>query len=434
MADNRSSAEIERDIERERAELASTVDELTDRFSMDRMVRETQAYLRENGGELSTNAMRTIRETPIAALLTVVGLGWMMMGNQNRRVVEYRDRPGTPPTRGGYVGGTPRGTDHDSTAAAGSAYGASEALGPRETTAYGASDYRTASPAYASGSTGTAGGFAGGGSDDDFDARVAAADARMRSEAAGTTGLMSDDRAAFERYEPARDTVSRDYSAYKRDDEDDDSVFERVSDQAQDLWHQTVAAVRTGYRSTMAGAQNTYNSAYRSATELRDRLIEGTEGMDSAGRERVAQARARAYQAQLRAQTMAQRGSQRTNDFFHEQPLVAGAIAMAVGAAIGGALPRTRREDEAFGVYRDQLFDDAEAVFQEERMRAEAAGRAALSEASKIGEEAKDSVLGKTPDGRETVREAESQARTAADRVADAARRAHESGSASTTS
>lgn len=40
---------------------------------------------------------------------------------------------------------------------------------------------------------------------------------------------------------------------------------------------------------------------------------------------------------------------------FRDQPLVGGALAFAVGAAIGAALPRTEREDEMMGEMSDQL-------------------------------------------------------------------------------
>ena len=386
MADNRSPEEIEREIEKERAELSSTLDSLTDKFSVDRAVRTSQDYISEHGGELASNFARTIKETPTAAVLTAVGIGWMIFGNQRQKVVEYRDR----------------------------SYGGSTGAGARDS--YERPEYRaTSTTAYDSTGYDTSGTSDFGG--DDFDARVAAADARMRSASTGTSGMIDDDLARYESYDADRDMVSRDYGEGRSEDET--SMLERMSDQAQDLWHETVSAIRGGYR-----------SASRSATELRNSLFEGTDKMDVAGRERVASARARAHQAQLRAQGAMRRGQREAGDLFHEQPLVAGALAMALGAVVGGLLPRTRREDEAFGSYRDQLFSDAEAVFHDERMRAEAAARAALSEAGQIAGEAKDSVLGKAPDGRETVREAESQARTAAQRVADAARDAHDSGTA----
>ena len=414
MADHRSPEEIEREIERERAELSSTLDTLTDRFSVDGMTRQASDYFTQHGGELSSNFLRTIKETPTAAVLAAVGVGWMILGNQRQKVVEYRDRPSTG------------GSDY-------------------RTGAYGRSDYDTGYDASQSGSGASAAYSSGASSaaydttsstdrsartewtDDDrsFEDRVAAADARMRSSSTGTSGVVSDDRELYYgSYSAERDTVSRDYGEGRSEDET--SMLERISDHAQDLWHQTVATVRGGYDRASGSARSGYQSAYRNATELRNSLFEGTERMDVAGRERVAAARARAYQAQLRTRGYARQGQEKAGELYYEQPLVAGALAMALGAVVGGLLPRTRREDEAFGSYRDQLFADAESVFQDERQRAEAAARAALSEAGQIAKEAKNSALDRTPDGREAVREAEGQARTAAQRVADAAREAHD--------
>ena len=46
-------------------------------------------------------------------------------------------------------------------------------------------------------------------------------------------------------------------------------------------------------------------------------------------------------------------------DTLQEEPLIVGAVALAIGAAVGAALPSTRREDELFGEARDRLRDDA---------------------------------------------------------------------------
>ena len=426
MADHRSPEEIEREIERERAELSSTLDTLTSRFSIDGMTRTASDYVSEHGGELSTNFLRSVKETPTAAVLTAIGIGWMIVGNQRQKVVEYRDRPSSTGDGTGYRTGSYERSDYDttdydtSTSSTGAASAYSSGASSASYDATSSADY----------------GSSTGGSDDgrSFEERVAAADARMRASSTGTSGYKADDRYRspsydddryrYASYDAERDMVSRDYGGGRSEDET--SMLERISDHAQDLWHQTVASLRGGYRSASRSAQSGYQSAYRSATELRNSLFEGTEKMDVAGRERVASARARAYQAQLRARGYASRGQERAGELFYEQPLVAGAMAMALGAVVGGLLPRTRREDEAFGAYRDQLFADAESVFQDERQRAEAAARAAISEAGNIAQEAKNSVLDRTPDGREAVREAEGQARTAAQRIADAARDAHD--------
>ena len=62
------------------------------------------------------------------------------------------------------------------------------------------------------------------------------------------------------------------------------------------------------------------------------------------------------------------------DDFVHNQPLVSGAIAFAVGAVLAGMLPRTRQEDEVFGETSDALKRKAgeEAGHLYERGRQEA--------------------------------------------------------------
>ena len=48
------------------------------------------------------------------------------------------------------------------------------------------------------------------------------------------------------------------------------------------------------------------------------------------------------------------------SDMMHDQPLVAGALAFAAGAALGAALPPTEQEDELFGQQSDELKEQAE--------------------------------------------------------------------------
>ncbi len=100
--------------------------------------------------------------------------------------------------------------------------------------------------------------------------------------------------------------------------------------------------------------------------EWQDRLSEGTEGLSEEARLRVLIAREKAlyYRDQFEASYAANR--EKVGDLFEEYPLVAGALSMAFGAAIGGALPRSDFEDREFGHYSDQLFDEAEHVFKTE--------------------------------------------------------------------
>jgi hypothetical protein len=77
-------------------------------------------------------------------------------------------------------------------------------------------------------------------------------------------------------------------------------------------------------------------------------------------------------------------GQRMRSGFFetlHEQPLVLGALGLAVGAAIGASLPTTEREDEWLGEAGDRLKDGARRLTREQLERARAAGRAAYEAA-----------------------------------------------------
>ena len=61
-------------------------------------------------------------------------------------------------------------------------------------------------------------------------------------------------------------------------------------------------------------------------------------------------------------QHQAERASRMLMDTFHKQPLVAGALAFAAGAALGAALPHTDEEDAVLGEMGDQLRSKAREV------------------------------------------------------------------------
>jgi ElaB/YqjD/DUF883 family membrane-anchored ribosome-binding protein len=48
--------------------------------------------------------------------------------------------------------------------------------------------------------------------------------------------------------------------------------------------------------------------------------------------------------------------------YIEENPLAVGAVALAVGAAVGLAIPSTRYEGELLGEYRQQLLDKAQTA------------------------------------------------------------------------
>jgi ElaB/YqjD/DUF883 family membrane-anchored ribosome-binding protein len=102
----------------------------------------------------------------------------------------------------------------------------------------------------------------------------------------------------------------------------------------------------------------------------RGRLQESTE-----------ETRARMSELGQRSQEQYYRAKDRFGQLLDEQPLVVGALGLAIGAALGGSLPTTRRENELMGSTRDDLLgraketarDQAETIKQSAQHVAEVA-------------------------------------------------------------
>lgn len=109
---------------------------------------------------------------------------------------------------------------------------------------------------------------------------------------------------------------------------------------------------------------------------------------------------------------IAQRGRQSVMDALDREPLVLGAIGVAIGAALGAMLPSTRLEDETFGKTRDALLHNAEKAVDH-----------VAEAARKVGEEAFEA-------GKSTYREGglTKEGQAVADRVGDAAKSALSAG------
>ncbi|GHA36023.1 nutrient deprivation-induced protein [Devosia pacifica] len=125
------------------------------------------------------------------------------------------------------------------------------------------------------------------------------------------------------------------------------------------------------------------------------------EGIDHA-RDRAAQAgrdlQDQASQTGRDIQHQAAVAGRGLESFLREQPLVAGALAFAVGAAIGASLPHTRQEDEAFGEQSDALKDraatEAEGLYEQGRETVKSAYGDASEKAERLYDDAKSSVSG----------------------------------------
>jgi hypothetical protein len=135
------------------------------------------------------------------------------------------------------------------------------------------------------------------------------------------------------------------------------------------------------YRSTQASA---YGSGYRSGHEEQGaNYRRGASGeFDSSAASRVTETAADLRDRTMRTTRRARNQFQR---LLHENPLMVGAAAIVVGAAVGMALPETERENEWLGETRDNVLEKAQDAARDAATRAqEAVGDAAGEVAKKV--------------------------------------------------
>lgn len=405
MTREKSVAQIEREIEAERSALSESLDRLQDQFAPERIVGAVSDHLRRNGGEMARSVGRAAKENPLALALTGVGLAWLIAGPSEKAIYSRRsdnDYSDGHTSRRARIGYDQR--------------------------------YRP-----------TVGGFR----EDDFDvqefeARVDAArrqhfgsDAE-RSETGSVWGrLKSNARSAGETAQAtARDAHGRVVSAAS-------SVSDKVGSGASALGSKASSAassasdtmssagseaeramseLRSGASRARDGVADARAGLLMRAQEMRRSIAEGTESMTAEARDRVISARLRAYEVQRRIEAEASQKMHAAKRAMDDEPLLAGAIALAAGAAVAALLPRTNVEDEALGYYRDRALDEADRVFREEAAKLKDVAERAIDEGKTVVSEAMTGAKEAVPDGKAAVKKAEDKVSDAVGRVADAAK------------
>ncbi len=146
-----------------------------------------------------------------------------------------------------------------------------------------------------------------------------------------------------------------------------------------------LAEANQTYSSLQAPGRDT-TSASGMASDLGDRLKDtargakdSLEGLGEEARERMADAGSdaadRARYVRERARQRSRRVKQSVLQTVNEQPLILGAIGLAIGAALGAAVPPSEVEDRLMGETRDEALRRAKDVGREQAEKArDAAG------------------------------------------------------------
>ena len=82
----KSSAQLEKEAEQTRSQLAATLEELRSRITPGQLLDQTLDFAREsNAGEFVRNLGRDARDNPLPLALIGTGIAWLMMTNGRRR-------------------------------------------------------------------------------------------------------------------------------------------------------------------------------------------------------------------------------------------------------------------------------------------------------------------------------------------------------------
>ncbi|MCF5707554.1 DUF3618 domain-containing protein [Pseudomonas syringae] len=77
----KSPETLEREIDQQRSSIGNIVDALEKKMSPGQLVDQALAYVKDNGGEFFDNLGNNVKANPVPAVLTTVGVLWMMMGS-----------------------------------------------------------------------------------------------------------------------------------------------------------------------------------------------------------------------------------------------------------------------------------------------------------------------------------------------------------------
>lgn len=97
---NRSAADIEADVEQTRVRVAQTIDALRDSMSPGQIMDQVVDYARTSGGaEFTRNLGAQVRDNPLPIMLIGAGIGWLLLSNGNKSVQVAGPVQPLPPQR-----------------------------------------------------------------------------------------------------------------------------------------------------------------------------------------------------------------------------------------------------------------------------------------------------------------------------------------------
>jgi ElaB/YqjD/DUF883 family membrane-anchored ribosome-binding protein len=134
-----------------------------------------------------------------------------------------------------------------------------------------------------------------------------------------------------------------------------------------------------------------------SAAGMTERVQQAGQSARSRLQETAQEAQARMNELSERSRMEYYRAKDRVGALIDEQPLVVGALGVALGAALGAMLPTTRRENELMGDTRDSLLDRVKETALEQaetvKQSAQRVAQMAMQEAERVKDDVSTAVM-----------------------------------------
>ena len=284
---NKSSAELELEVEAQRNRVEARIGEIKDRLSPGQLVDELLSYTKYGGAHFASNFGQQVSANPIPAALVGVGLAWLISSNMNgggatHASAPVRDEPYHPYAR--VSGGGLRRVKHS----------ADEA----------------------------------GQWWSEFESDTGSKFKAKSTELGERAGHFADETGKV--FSGFIDETGNRVTQFK---DDAGNLLDNATDWASHTWRGTQRRISEGL-----------NNATQSAKEM-------GAGLASQGKQ---------FGGTVQNQT--EQMTRQIANLFDSQPLIAGALAFAAGAALGATLPHTAQEDQLVGKAGDQLRKKAGAV------------------------------------------------------------------------
>lgn len=322
--DNKSAAELEREVAAQRGRVEERIGEIKDKLSPGQLLDEALSYTKHGGAHFASNLGQQISANPLPAALVGVGLAWLISSN-----VSGNGHQATHPASSHH------GNDDHYPYARLPAGGLRRKSHNRDEAGEWWSEFETSAGQRYKAKSNELGERAGHFTDEAgkmFSGFIDESGHRIRDFQDEAGNVLSQ----------ARGWADHNWQALQRN----------VGDGVAGAAH----AVQDAASSVMSGGKCIRGSAQQQSEQLSRQIL----------------------------------------SLFDNQPLVAGALAFAVGAAVGAALPSTAQEDELLGKPADKLrskaMKEAGNLYEQGKEKAAEIYEDVSSEASRMYDDAKDKV------------------------------------------